>query len=58
VFHLRDDLEPNVDADARCSLGNGHVDRLVVPVLKPEREKSEGVLESVPLRESNGAEKA
>lgn len=47
--HLRDDLEPNVDADARCSLGDGHVDRFVVSVLEPEREESEGVLESVPL---------
>jgi len=56
--HLRDDLQPNIDADTRSSLRDSHVDRLVVTVLEPKREESKGVLKRVSLRESDGSEEA
>lgn len=48
---LRDDLEPDVDADGRRAIGDCEIDGLVVAVLEPERHQTEGVLERVAPRE-------
>lgn len=56
--YLRDDLEPDVDADPRGSGRDRAVDRLVVAVLEPERKEAKSVLQRVPLREIDGVEEA
>lgn len=56
--HLRDDLEPDVDADARSALGDGAVHGLVVAVFEPKGEKTKRVLKRVALGERDGTEKS
>lgn len=54
--HLRNDLEPGVDADASEALHNGGGDFLSVTVLEPEREETKRVLQRVARRQGDRAE--